>query len=474
MSDINYNSTDNRATPREKNFFNFSSTSTIVQAVVSINGGDATKFDVSAGRGQIVDSHTDVDDPQFTPIEWTAFTAVTATLLATDAVTLVFINSSGVIIQQNAAGLEDFRDMIFLGNLVHPGNTVIERTISLPYLPGIDVSLAIADLNATQGIINFFGNDFIASGANLKLDQDFGLFFQLGVDYINNPKNPNIPLNFGGSEVSFFYSWGDGSGGFNTAAFTDLIDPTRFDDGTGGASTPNGVVGADECTIQRLYFSNSVLGAHYGVQKYKSIGEAVRSIGGEPFSVNPILGTNIQRTLLIVKGSATDLSDPTQARFVDMDQYGLHPLAGHHSDFLFTNEITTPIADPGVGKIYTKTDDRMYFQDGSGVEHEAAFAPIAELVTTSPFSITTQGIILADPNTLGSAITLNLPTSASRFNTDTNTSNVLTIKNIHETSALKVNLIPDGSETIDEFDSAQLSKKESLTLAPDGSDWWII
>jgi len=36
-------------------------------------------------------------------------------------------------------------------------------------------------------------------------------------------------------------------------------------------------------------------------------------------------------------------------------------------------ETTTPSADTNFGKIYTKTDNKIFFQDGAGVEHEIAF-----------------------------------------------------------------------------------------------------
>lgn len=36
-------------------------------------------------------------------------------------------------------------------------------------------------------------------------------------------------------------------------------------------------------------------------------------------------------------------------------------------------ETTTPTADTNYGKIYTKTDNKLYFQDGAGTEHEIAF-----------------------------------------------------------------------------------------------------
>jgi hypothetical protein len=38
-------------------------------------------------------------------------------------------------------------------------------------------------------------------------------------------------------------------------------------------------------------------------------------------------------------------------------------------------ETTTPTADTNFGKIYTKSDNKLYFQDGAGSEHEVAFVP---------------------------------------------------------------------------------------------------
>ena len=36
-------------------------------------------------------------------------------------------------------------------------------------------------------------------------------------------------------------------------------------------------------------------------------------------------------------------------------------------------ETTTPGADANFGKIYCKSDNKLYFQDGAGTEHEIAF-----------------------------------------------------------------------------------------------------
>jgi len=42
---------------------------------------------------------------------------------------------------------------------------------------------------------------------------------------------------------------------------------------------------------------------------------------------------------------------------------------------LTLKERTTPTADADYGKVYTKNDNKLYFQDGAGNEHEVAFAP---------------------------------------------------------------------------------------------------
>jgi hypothetical protein len=45
------------------------------------------------------------------------------------------------------------------------------------------------------------------------------------------------------------------------------------------------------------------------------------------------------------------------------------------------NEITTPTAVENYGAIYTKTDNRLYFQDGAGAEHKVEYADIKDRVS---------------------------------------------------------------------------------------------
>lgn len=40
---------------------------------------------------------------------------------------------------------------------------------------------------------------------------------------------------------------------------------------------------------------------------------------------------------------------------------------------LAMKETSTPTADANYGKLYTKNDNKLYFQDGAGAEHEVRF-----------------------------------------------------------------------------------------------------
>ena len=45
-----------------------------------------------------------------------------------------------------------------------------------------------------------------------------------------------------------------------------------------------------------------------------------------------------------------------------------------HCTSVTLKETTTPTALADHGKVYTKNDNKLYFQDGAGTEHEIAFA----------------------------------------------------------------------------------------------------
>ena len=57
--------------------------------------------------------------------------------------------------------------------------------------------------------------------------------------------------------------------------------------------------------------------------------------------------------------------------------YSVGAWSSVYADGVFTRvalqETTTPTAQSGFGRVYTKTDNKLYFQSGDGAEHEVAY-----------------------------------------------------------------------------------------------------
>ncbi len=47
-------------------------TSVITEGILTINGGDGTKFDISDGNGVVIDQYTDPANPAFTAVTWSS------------------------------------------------------------------------------------------------------------------------------------------------------------------------------------------------------------------------------------------------------------------------------------------------------------------------------------------------------------------------------------------------------------------
>lgn len=98
------------------------------------------------------------------------------------------------------------------------------------------------------------------------------------------------------------------------------------------------------------------------------------------------VGTNkTNANLIFVTGTSTE------AMRIDASQnvgIGLTPTANMdglsvEAGLLTLKETTEPTADSGYGKLYTKTDNRLYFQDGAGSEHEVTIAAPVKLKSPS-------------------------------------------------------------------------------------------
>ena len=78
-------------------------------------------------------------------------------------------------------------------------------------------------------------------------------------------------------------------------------------------------------------------------------------------------------TRLIDQGHALEAQGKLTVNAATVSEHYDLMLAG--DGVLGLKETTTPTADTNYGKVYCKDDNKLYFQDGAGNEHEIAFVP---------------------------------------------------------------------------------------------------
>lgn len=309
-----------------------------------INGSDNTKFDISAGKGAILDNYTDPEKPVVTRIEWPAFTAQTPEFIASTFTSYVAIDRGGNVVQfSGTINEENRRDYLILGLLVHTGNTNVESVSSFVN-PGYDIANNLGDLSAAIGLVNITGNVFSADSTNLEIAKTAGTAFRLGGNFQDSRKSPNIATSDALSAPLLFKPYRDGSGGFTIDfPLTSSIDPDRYDDGSGTLATkPNN----GRWSINRIFLDpiNDNVIVQYGQNTYRNDDLALAAIQTETFEINPVLKDALLRGFLLVRKGATDLSNTNRALFIAADKFGQVPAQG--AQLPYSNGIATVTSAP--------------------------------------------------------------------------------------------------------------------------------
>lgn len=299
-----------------------SMTGQISGGFLSINAGDNTKLDLTAGFAIVADKFTDPLNPTYKTVSWLAKTAITLTNIATESVTFIAIDPddpNGDVIQRSTIfPVEDTRDVPILGDCIHPAGVILDiadiTRIADAYL-GEDMAHAIQLVNST-------GNEYEAASTDLTIAKLAGVSFAPSSNRENNDKNPHNRTSALVSPATFTTAYSDGAGGaVFTPGQTD-IDPELWDDGSGTLAA----VSSNKWTNKWIYFFpnvgvNGLTVVLYGEKEYNLQITAEAAITTRP-SLITNLDDSFIRSVLTVKKGETDLSS-AEAAFHFTSRFGL-------------------------------------------------------------------------------------------------------------------------------------------------------
>lgn len=298
-----------------RNLMEHATSTTIVSGGgLALNG---TNFDVTAGIGEFVDYWTDPEHPAFTHVEWSTQTNITP-ISGAIAIT-IYIDKDGVV--QQSAGT-DVNNVINAGQLGivlgaiqtdGAGNALLatDGTTNYGQTPGRTVS----ELALAIGPQRISGLNIVSNGANLKMNQDGGVFYQHGGFWFEDKQNTSKKTFTADTAFTPLGIYQDGSGGFTIALMNQTgtsndLDVGSLDDGSGTLTTySSGSYGLFE-VYQNVTGTKFII---YPQKAYISIDKAKQGIELDERVVPADVGTALLLGWVIAKGNATDLSNTSQA-----------------------------------------------------------------------------------------------------------------------------------------------------------------
>lgn len=501
------------------------STSVRDGGVLSVNGGDNTKFDITSSILQFADNYTDPTTPTLTVATVGAQTAVAPTYLATNDITYIGYKldntvpggytATGISATINGASStlyliekpdvqftqEELREITELGIVVHRDNLTVQRVVNEGTYLGSE-GLILYDLISSIGVFNIAGNAYTYNGANLKLDKSAGQTHRVGVNLdgtADGRKRPNIIDDSSVTQVPFIYRYQDGVGGFNEGSVSTItdIDPNQYDNGSGTLQAVNN----NKWTVQTIYwYTTGNTRIQYGQAQYDTKEQAKSAISTRAYVEDENLTTNASlRAWLIVQKGATDLSDSAQAEFVTAGKFGFggggsggdtlgslsttngntvradgtvwDVVANNYSASTAPDANDDETANYAVGSIWVDTTNNNVYQAVDVTTSNAIWLLLnrnvaTRTVTTTDTVTVNDRYILAD--TTSGEFTLTLPTASSA-------SGLTFDIYLKDASGGSLTIDGNGSETIDNELTQELTTAgDSATLFSTGTEYIIL
>ena len=285
--------------------------------IISINGGDDTLIEITAGAGVIIDD-TFPSAPVITKIEFAAIPAFAPAHAATQ-LTYLAIDNTGALIQQTTLFTQSQRrQLIVLGGAVSLNGVNVDSVNDLATNTGD--GYLIRSLMQTMGVINIDGNQFLPAGVNLQLQRTEGTVFANNVNRNIDTTNPHNKTFAAATPITFSYAYSNGAGGSIIVPNVLNIVPGQYDNGSGVLQG----TGNNNWTNQVIYFfPNSNLAViQYGNELYATLDEARADQSTVvPLIISTALRPAFMRTVIALKGNTVNLS-LTENHFYQTTKFG--------------------------------------------------------------------------------------------------------------------------------------------------------
>lgn len=272
--------------------------------VLSVNGGDANKVDITAGEGKILDE-TDPENPILTNIAWTANIAITPAF-SNVLVYLYFDDNSNVVKQTTSAPTRENQALrIWIGRFFSNGSIIVGSANDRDFSRNYAIQMrAVAE---ALGLVKLEGLIIIPNGVNLSIDRTSGALFDFGSNGQTSPHSKDFS-----SDVPITFFPADRDSDFGSTTF---IDPDNYDNAGVLTIVPN-----NQWTIQDiLFFSSGTVSVQYGQSTYANEAEAFDAISTREYVQNPSTITGIRVAYLLVQEGTTDLN---QSCFINTNKFG--------------------------------------------------------------------------------------------------------------------------------------------------------
>ena len=282
--------------------------------VLEVTPGQTQIDTAHAGAGRI---NTSLGDPQsssgFTDITWEEESNIPIANIATEPLTWYKRDMSGTLIAQNVPfTVEDYRDYIVIGSVLHPLGTITK------FAPAPFSALGSGNLSqflAASGGFSVTGNQFGPSGANLLLSKTEGEVFQLGANYENDPELPSLVASPALADQQIFYVYSNAAGDDLDVVVTAGVEPSWWDDGSGTIQTQGGNKKATAHYIYHFPITGS-WAIRLGNMTYKNLATAVEMAEGQrPFVNEDFKNQGYLACVLVTTVDCSDLTDPRDAQF---------------------------------------------------------------------------------------------------------------------------------------------------------------